>query len=173
MSPTRSCPPDPPRHPVRRTARLRWSAPTLEPLLRRAEVVAVAGLMRRWRRNGKTGGRACGQLVPAAIVQNALLIVRASRPASVEVKRRILTSSSSLDPNTSLARAHNAWAMPAPIRLPSERSSNPLAQSWARLKRVRGLRDLHAWSLRSFPLGDLPLRIRPVSAARLLWRDYG
>ncbi|BGP35625.1 hypothetical protein JCM10296v2_007466 [Rhodotorula toruloides] len=52
--------------------------------------------------------------------------------------------------------------MPAPIRLPSEGSSNPLAQSWARLKRVRGLRDLHAWSLRSFPLGDLPLRIRPV-----------
>uniref|UniRef100_A0A0K3CQU9 VanZ-like domain-containing protein n=1 Tax=Rhodotorula toruloides TaxID=5286 RepID=A0A0K3CQU9_RHOTO len=52
--------------------------------------------------------------------------------------------------------------MRAPIRLPSERSSNPLAQSWARLKRVRGLRDLHAWSLRSFPLGDLPLRIRPV-----------
>ncbi|GAA5949487.1 hypothetical protein JCM21900_000236 [Sporobolomyces salmonicolor] len=52
--------------------------------------------------------------------------------------------------------------MTPPIRLPSDRSASPLAQSWARLKQVRGLRDLRRWSLKAFRLAGLPLRIRPA-----------
>ncbi|GAA5879944.1 hypothetical protein JCM1840_006939 [Sporobolomyces johnsonii] len=52
--------------------------------------------------------------------------------------------------------------MPPPIRLPSDRSTSPLAQSWTRLKQVRGLRDLRRWSLKAFRLTGLPLRIRPA-----------
>ncbi|GJN94103.1 hypothetical protein Rhopal_007177-T1 [Rhodotorula paludigena] len=51
--------------------------------------------------------------------------------------------------------------MPPPIRLPSDRPS-ALAQSWAKLRQVRGFHDLRKWSLRSFRLAELPLRIRPA-----------
>ncbi|GAA5839746.1 hypothetical protein JCM9279_005156 [Rhodotorula babjevae] len=47
------------------------------------------------------------------------------------------------------------------IRLPSDRPS-PLAQSLAKLRRVKGLADLRKWALKSFRLADLPLRIRPA-----------
>ncbi|GAA5905900.1 hypothetical protein JCM6882_009065 [Rhodosporidiobolus microsporus] len=50
--------------------------------------------------------------------------------------------------------------MSSAIRLPQEPS--PLAQSFARLKRVRGVRDLWRWSFKSFRLAGLPLRIRPA-----------
>ncbi|GAA5838481.1 hypothetical protein JCM11251_003405 [Rhodosporidiobolus azoricus] len=46
------------------------------------------------------------------------------------------------------------------IRLPSEPS--PLAQSFAKLKQVRGVRDLWRWSFKSFRLAGLPLRLRPA-----------
>lgn len=58
--------------------------------------------------------------------------------------------------------------MAPPIRLPGDpRSSTsswttPVRQSWTRLKQVRGLGDLARWSLRSFRLAHLPLRIRPA-----------
>ncbi|GAA5927203.1 hypothetical protein JCM3775_002477 [Rhodotorula graminis] len=47
------------------------------------------------------------------------------------------------------------------IRLPSDRPS-ALSQSLAKLRQVKGLRDLRKWTLKSFPLPDLPLRIRPA-----------
>ncbi|GAA6025416.1 hypothetical protein JCM10207_004544, partial [Rhodosporidiobolus poonsookiae] len=50
--------------------------------------------------------------------------------------------------------------MPAAIRLPPEPS--PLWQSLAKLKRVRGFKDAMKWSLASFRLAGLPLRIRPA-----------
>jgi len=50
------------------------------------------------------------------------------------------------------------------IRLPSDRPS-ALAQSFAKLRQVKGLRDLRKWTLKSFPLPDLPLRIRPVRSS--------
>ncbi|GAA5894743.1 hypothetical protein JCM8208_006057 [Rhodotorula glutinis] len=47
------------------------------------------------------------------------------------------------------------------IRLPSDRPS-ALSQSLAKLRQVRGIADLRKWTLKSFPLPDLPLRIRPA-----------
>ena len=58
--------------------------------------------------------------------------------------------------------------MAPPIRLPGDhrnRTSSwtrPVRQSWNRLKQVRGVGDLARWSLRSFRLAHLPLRIRPA-----------
>ncbi|BGP20530.1 hypothetical protein JCM10213_003794 [Rhodosporidiobolus nylandii] len=50
--------------------------------------------------------------------------------------------------------------MPAPIRLSVEPS--PLAQSLAKLKRVKSARECWRWSGKSFRLARLPLRIRPA-----------
>lgn len=57
--------------------------------------------------------------------------------------------------------------MAPPIRLPggehqSRSWTHPVRRSWSRLKQVRGIRDLARWSLRSFRLAQLPLRIRPA-----------
>ncbi|BGP43784.1 hypothetical protein JCM10450v2_007982 [Rhodotorula kratochvilovae] len=51
--------------------------------------------------------------------------------------------------------------MAPPIRLPSDRPS-ALVQSLHKLRQVRGFSDLRKWSLKSFRLADLPLRIRPA-----------
>ncbi|KWU45204.1 hypothetical protein RHOSPDRAFT_16674 [Rhodotorula sp. JG-1b] len=54
------------------------------------------------------------------------------------------------------------------IRLPGDHRNrtsswtHPVRQSWNRLKQVRGVGDLARWSLRSFRLAHLPLRIRPA-----------
>lgn len=58
--------------------------------------------------------------------------------------------------------------MAPPIRLPGDHRTrtrswtDPVRQSWTRLKQVRGVGDLARWSLRSFRLAQLPLRIRPA-----------
>ncbi|GAA5987765.1 hypothetical protein JCM11641_006523, partial [Rhodosporidiobolus odoratus] len=52
--------------------------------------------------------------------------------------------------------------MPAPIRLPASRQPSTAARSFARLKRVRSVRDCGRFSMKSWRLAALPLRIRPA-----------